>query len=113
MPRNTSGLRKGGGRTKGVPNKATREMKAIALSLTVGNRQYMANLRKRLLSGKIHPSVETFILAHAVGKPADKLDVTTHEMRPLIIDKVSTRAEMLAALGAGADLDAGNPDDDE
>ena len=34
MPRNTSGLRRGGGRPKGVPNKATAEVKALAQQYT-------------------------------------------------------------------------------
>jgi hypothetical protein len=95
-----------------VPNKATRAMKEIAASLTINNAKYMRTLRKRLESGKIHPSVETFVLAHAVGKPVERIDMTTQEIPALVIDRVSTRAEMIAAIG-GQDTDAGDPDDDD
>jgi phage terminase small subunit len=46
-----------------------------------------------------------------VGLLVEKHEHKVQEMRPLIIDRVSTRAEMLAALG-NVDTDAGADDDD-
>ena len=68
-----------------MPNKATRAMKEIAAAMTIGNPAYMAALKKRLVSGKAHPSVETFVLAHAVGKPAETVNVNTRDLPPLMV----------------------------
>jgi len=46
-----------------------------------------------------------------VGILIDKYHMKVEDMRPLIIDKVSTRAELLAAVGA-VDADAGTDDTD-
>jgi hypothetical protein len=111
VPRNTSGLRRGGpGRPKGVPNRATLEAKAVCNAL-VDDPDYQKRLKVRLIAGKLAPAVECMIWHYAKTKPTDKLDILTQEMRPLIIDKVSTRVEMLAAL-EGADVDAGSDDDE-
>lgn len=84
MARNTNGLKRGGpGRPKGVPNRTTVAMREIALELTFHNPTYMQKLKWRLESGKIHPTVETFVLGHAVGKPPDKLELTGAEGGPI------------------------------
>jgi hypothetical protein len=62
-------------------------MKEIALSLTIQNATYMDRLQKRLLSGKLHPTVETFILAHAVGKPKDTLSIE-NAIPLLVVDEL-------------------------
>lgn len=96
MARNTSGLNRGGpGRPKGVPNKATRAMKEIAHELTIGNAAYMEALGKRLVAGKAHPSVETFVLAHAVGKPAETLNVNNRDLPPLMVVDELTDADVV------------------
>lgn len=88
------------GRPKGALNKATREMKDIALELTINSKEYMERLKRRLLSGKLHPSVETFILAHAVGKPKDTLSIenappvlVVDELTPEDIQKIQAARE--------------------
>lgn len=58
-------------------------MKDIALGLTINDPEYMKRLKTRLMNGKLHPSVETFILAHAVGKPKDTL--TVEEAIPVMV----------------------------
>ena len=67
MTRNTSGLKRGGGpgRPKGVPNKATIEAKG-ACSELVDDPEYRANLKKRLIAGKLAPAVDDEELAEAL-----------------------------------------------
>lgn len=107
MPRNTSGLKRGGpGRPKGKPNKATTEAKEVCSRL-VDDPAYQKKLRTRLLAGKLAPAVECMLWHYAKHKPTEHIDVKTQEMRPLVIDKVNTRAELLASLGP-QDTDAGD-----
>ena len=75
MPRNTSGLRRGGGRAKGVPNKASREIKQMAREL-LENPDYLAMFQRRLNSGKLPPAVWTSLYHYGYGKPVEtyKLD---------------------------------------
>jgi hypothetical protein len=99
------------GRPKGAKNKATLEAKEVCAKL-VDDPEYQRTLRTRMIRGKLAPAVECMIWHYAKCKPTERIDMTTTEMRPLVIDKVSTRAEMLAALGA-VDTDAGEDDDAE
>lgn len=111
MPRNIAGLKRGGpGRPKGVPNKASSEAKAIATEL-VDDPIYRAKLKSDLQRRKVHPAIESMLWHYSKGKPTDHIDLKTREQRPLVIDSVATREEMLAALGA-IDVDAGEDDDD-
>ena len=59
MARNTAGLKRGGspGRRKGVPNKATKEVKELAQQLEL-DPEYQAKLRQRLLNGALQRAVE-------------------------------------------------------
>ena len=74
---NPQNLRKG--RPKGIPNKATREIKAVALDL-LSDPTYVASLRRRLPAGKA-PHMETLLHHYAFGKPKETLEGT-------ILDKV-------------------------
>lgn len=75
MPRNTSGLIRGGpGRPPGVPNKVTSEIRG-ASKLLVEDPAYVENLKLRLVNGKA-PHMETLLFHYAYGKPKD---VTEHE----------------------------------
>jgi len=72
---NPQNLRKG--RPKGIPNKATREIKATATDL-LSDPAYVENLRIRLVEGKA-PHMETLLHHYAYGKPKETLDGTvTH-----------------------------------
>lgn len=58
------------------------------MSLTLDNPVYMKNLQKRLQSGQLNPAVETFILAHAVGKPKETL-VIEDAPALLVVDELT------------------------
>ena len=70
---NNENLRKGGGRPKGVPNKATREIKETARRL-VEDPVYVAALAARLIRGKA-PRMEVLLHYYAYGKPTETVDV--------------------------------------
>lgn len=69
---NNENLRKGGGRPKGVPNKATREIKEAARQL-VESADYRQALQRRLVSGRA-PHMETLLFHYAYGKPKETID---------------------------------------
>lgn len=73
-PNSLANLRKGGGRPKGVPNKAAREIKDAAKAL-VERPAYVASLQQRIDDGKA-PHMETLLFHYAYGKPKD---VTEHQ----------------------------------
>lgn len=84
--RNTVGLRRGGGRPKGIPNKTTVEVRALAAKLF--DRKYWTAIRQRLLKGKVAPAVEVRLLAYAFGEPVKTVqvdgEVTVHEKRSIL-----------------------------
>lgn len=73
MPRDTSGLRRGGGRTKGVPNKVTAEVRDLARKL-VDDTAYLGRLKTRLQGGRCAPAVETMLWHYAYGKPKETIE---------------------------------------
>ena len=86
MPINTSGLKRGGspGRPKGIPNKATKEVKELVRKLVL-DPEYQAKLKQRLLKGTLPPAVETQLWHYGFGKPKDTLDLTVEARRVINI----------------------------
>ena len=83
MPRNTSGLLKGGpGRKKGEPNKATAEVREAARKL-VEDETYREKLLARLKLGKTSPAVEAMLRHYAYGKPKEIIGVEGGDGLPL------------------------------
>lgn len=63
------------GRPKGTLNKATLEVKEMARAL-VEDKAYRARLKRRLMSGKIPPALETMLWYYAYGKPKEYVELT-------------------------------------
>jgi hypothetical protein len=82
-PSRTWGLKRGGspGRRKGIPNRATQEIKELAAALTTGDARYLAALRARLRAGKAD-RLEVLLWQYQFGKPKD---VEASSDRPPII----------------------------
>ena len=85
MVPNTAGLKRGGspGRPKGVPNKATKEVKELAQRLVL-DPEYQAKLKQRLLKGTLPSAVEALLWHYSFGKPKETLDVTLAAERRVI-----------------------------
>jgi hypothetical protein len=94
-PSRTWGLKRGGspGRRKGVPNRATQEIKQLAAALTTGDDRYMEALRARLRAGKAE-RIEVLLWQYQFGKPKD---VDASSDRPPIV--------FLSRLGEPGDFD--------
>jgi hypothetical protein len=60
----------GGGRPKGAPNKATREIKEFARNFLMSDK-YQRSLERRILAGTA-PHMEVLLHHYAFGKPTDK-----------------------------------------
>lgn len=92
MPRNTSGLRRGGpGRPKGVPNKATIEQKKF-LQEILDSEEYRESFKKRVVDGD--PGLEQMMHHYVLGKPKDTLALETAP--PLLIIDELTDADVIA-----------------
>ncbi len=73
--RNTRGLRRGGpGRPKGVPNKATSDVKEFCASI-VDDPNYQEAVRKRALLGQLPPAIEALLWHHRWGKPKEAVQI--------------------------------------
>lgn len=62
-----------GGRPKGVPNKATREIKEFATAL-ISSRDYVESLKRRIERGTA-PHMETLLFHYAHGKPKETTQI--------------------------------------
>ena len=88
---------KTGGRMKGTPNKVTVVAQAFAEQL-VTDPIYRANLRERLLAGKVHPAVEMMIWHYTFGKPKEQLELSgSVTMRDV---KLMSDSDLMAELQA-------------
>lgn len=89
--RNTSGLRRGGGRPKGVPNKATQAQKEFFQSI-LESAEYRASFMRRVLKGD--PTLEQLMHHYALGKPKDTLALETPP--PILVIDGLTDADIVA-----------------
>jgi hypothetical protein len=63
-----------GGRPRGAHNKVTLQIREAAQRL-VSDPVYWRKLRTDLRKRRVHPQVETTLLAYAFGKPVDRIEV--------------------------------------
>ena len=63
----------GPGRKKGVPNKATAEVRAACKAI-VDDSQYRETLLARARAGTLAPAVECMLWHYAKGKPKDQVE---------------------------------------
>jgi hypothetical protein len=69
--RDLSGLRRGGpGRPKGVPNRATLEVREFSASI-VDDPAYQQRVRERALAGELPPAIESLLWHYRWGKPKE------------------------------------------
>jgi hypothetical protein len=73
----------GPGRPKGLPNKATQDVREFAQKF-IDDEDYKSSLKRRILRGSA-PHMETLIWHYRFGKPKDTLDVSLAELVPLRI----------------------------
>ena len=84
MPKNLSGLKKGGpGRPKSVPNKATQDIKEFARK-ALTDPAYVDALKVRLRRGTAG-AVEIELYRHAYGQPKTTTEVTGPDGGPMLI----------------------------
>jgi hypothetical protein len=76
------------GRRKGVPNKATVEVKELSAQL-LDDPEYRERLQKRLRSGDVAPAVECMLWYYRFGKPKERVEV----------DGSASLLDLLAAAG--------------
>lgn len=93
------------GRAKGTPNKKPAEAREFCEKL-ITDAEYRANLRERLLAGKLHPGIESMIWYFAIGKPREDItingtvtvDVAGLDTAELLIELAEHRRELDAFL---------------
>ncbi len=99
------------GRKKGVPNKATLEVRELARALTTGNDDYMKKLRTKLKNGSCSPTVETMLWHYAWGRPVERVELANPDGTNLFPDVpaatlaplAEAAAQVLRRAGAGAE----------
>jgi hypothetical protein len=75
---NTRGLRRGGGRPKGKPNKVTIEVRAVAEAL-VDDPVYRKKLQHDMRTRKVAPQIEALLWYYAKGKPKELVELTVFD----------------------------------
>jgi hypothetical protein len=72
------------GRPKGVPNRATQDIRAMAQALTLGDPKFVARLQRQLRSGTCHPSLVQTLLAYGYGKPMERTESVVFDLAAML-----------------------------
>lgn len=84
-PSSLKNLRPGGpGRKKGVPNRATVEVKEAARAF-LADPAGQAKLLEQYQRGKLHPSVLAMFYHYAFGKPAETVNLNSDDAKPWVV----------------------------
>lgn len=89
------------GRQKGVPNKATREVKTFCRGV-LENGDYRERLFARAVAGDLHASVECLLYYYAYGKPKETFEVQTPDVAAVLNALPPERQAALAQRAAEA-----------
>ena len=71
-----------GGRPKGVPNKATRDVAAICRAM-VEDPEYLKYLTHRIYTGQAPPGIEALVWHYAYGKPKERMEISGPDGGPI------------------------------
>lgn len=82
MPKDTSGLRRGGGRPKGVLNKVTHEVRELAQTI-VNDPVGLEKMRQLYRAGRLNPTIVTRLFEYAYGKPKETIALEGQDGTPL------------------------------
>jgi hypothetical protein len=100
--RNTSGLLRGGpGRPRGIPNKATRKVKAFldeVFEEVFARKEFKQRLVESIVDLSIDPKLLSILLAYHVGRPTQAVD---HAHSGTV-----TLAELIVGTIPGDDIDS-------
>ena len=96
---------RGGGRKRGVPNKATQEIKEFARNFLMSE-EFRENLKRRILAGEA-PHMEILLHHYGFGKPKTSVEVlappgvsVAHLMKSMTADDVRALVDLARQLRA-------------
>ena len=65
----------GSGRKRGTPNRKTVELRAL-MGVLAGDVDYQHRLREDFRRRRVHPTVETLVWSHVIGRPTEKVQLS-------------------------------------
>ncbi len=65
----------GSGRRRGTPNRKTVELRAL-MGVLAGDVDYQHRLREDFRRRRVHPTVETLVWSHVIGKPTERVQLS-------------------------------------
>ena len=65
----------GSGRRRGTPNRKTVELRAL-MGVLAGDVEYQHRLREDFRRRRVHPTVETLVWSHVIGKPTERVQLS-------------------------------------
>ena len=97
----------GGGRKRGVPNRATQEIKDFARNFLMSE-EYRANLKRRLLAGEA-PHLEVLLHHYAFGKPRTSVEILAPGLPGAALVQSMTTDDVKALVDLARQLRAPRP----